>query len=506
MTDEFWARADAHLIRYGGPFVPRVIERSEGSYVFDSEGRAILDFTSGQMSAILGHGHPDIVATVSESVRSLDHLFSGMISRPVVDLAERLSRTLPAPLEKVLLLTTGAEANEAAIKMAKLATGKFEIVSFDRSWHGMTSGAAGATYSAGRHGYGPTIPGNLSLPAPHGYRSPFRHSDGSHDWQTELDYGFDAIDRQSVGSLAAIIIEPILSSGGILEVPEGYLAALRQKCTERGMLLILDEAQTGLGRTGQMYAFQRDDVAPDIITLSKTLGAGLPVAAVVTSAEIEHTCHERGFLFYTTHVSDPLAAAVALTVLDVLERDDLVARAHTLGKQLREGLQNLQNRHDAIGDIRGRGLLQGIELVTDRASKAPADAAGQQVTKACLELGPAHERGPAARDGRCVPYCSAPHHQRQRARSGDRHPRPGTHRNRAVAVGSATRTLAPTDERFEEISQIGPIRHLTQSEPRSKESSRDGVCKMVDASGHSVSAADVIRRLAEHRTVEPVPH
>ena len=385
--DDFWVRADRHLIRYGGAFTPRIIERAAGAYVYDSDGRAILDFTSGQMSAILGHAHPDIVATVSRAVGTLDHLFSGMVSRPLIDLAERLAATLAPPLEKVLLLTTGAEANEAAVKMAKLATGRFEIVSFDRSWHGMTSGAAGATYSAGRRGYGPTLPGNLSLPAPHAYRSPFRHPDGSHDWRTELDYGFAAIDAQSVGSLAAAIVEPILSSGGILEPPPGYLAALKDKCDERGMLLILDEAQTGLGRTGQMYAYERDGVVPDMITLSKTLGAGLPVAAVVTSAEIESICHERGFLFYTTHVSDPLAASVALTVLDVIERDDLVARAAASGKRLRDGLVELQSRHPMIGDIRGRGLLQGIELVADPVTKAPADDAGQQVTRHCLELG-----------------------------------------------------------------------------------------------------------------------
>ncbi len=388
VTDEdFWGRTDRHLIRYGAAFTPRIIERAAGAYVYDSQGRAILDFTSGQMSAILGHAHPDIVATVSQAVGTLDHLFSGMVSRPLVDLAERLAATLSPPLDKVLLLTTGAEANEAAVKMAKLATGKFEIVSFDRSWHGMTSGAAGATYSAGRRGYGPTLPGNLSLPAPHAYRSPFRHPDGSHDWRTELDYGFAAIDAQSVGSLAAAIIEPILSSGGILEPPVGYLAALKDKCDERGMLLILDEAQTGLGRTGQMYAYERDGVVPDILTLSKTLGAGLPVAAVVTSAEIESTCHERGFLFYTTHVSDPLAASVALAVLDVIERDDLVARAAASGKRLRDGLTDLQRRHPMIGDIRGRGLLQGIELVADPVTRAPADDAGQQVTRHCLDLG-----------------------------------------------------------------------------------------------------------------------
>ena len=151
--------------------------------------------------------------------------------------------------------------------MAKLSTGRYEVVALDRSWHGMTTGAAGATFSAGRHGYGPPPVGNLTLPAPDAYRSPFRHADGSHDWATELDYGFATLDRQSSGSLAACLVEPILSSGGILELPEGYLAVLHEKCRERGMLLVVDEAQTGLGRTGTMYAIERDGVVPDIITL-----------------------------------------------------------------------------------------------------------------------------------------------------------------------------------------------------------------------------------------------
>ncbi|ORM32906.1 aspartate aminotransferase family protein [Williamsia sp. 1135] len=386
-NSEFWSTARDHIIRYGGTFTPRIIERASGSYVYDSDGIPILDFTSGQMSSILGHGHPEIVEAVHTAMTNLDHLFSGMLSRPVVEFARALSATLPAGLDKVMLLSTGAESNEAALKMAKLYTGKYEIVSFDRSWHGMTSGAAAATYSAGRKGYGPPPPGNFTLPTPNAYRSPFSNTGGDHDWQGELDYGFNLIDQQSAGSLAACIVEPIVSSGGLIDLPVGYLTALKNKCDEREMLLIADEAQTGLGRTGAMYAFERDGAVPDIITLSKTLGAGLPVAAVVTSAKIEERCHERGYLFFTTHVSDPLAGAVASTVLRVVQRDDLVGRAARSGKRLRDHLLDLQSRHEVIGDVRGRGLFQGIELVSDRLTKAPADQLGQQVTTECLERG-----------------------------------------------------------------------------------------------------------------------
>ncbi|OZC32807.1 aspartate aminotransferase family protein [Gordonia polyisoprenivorans] len=376
-----------HLIRYGGSFSPELIARAEGSFVYTAEGRRILDFTSGQMSAILGHSHPEIVATVSRQVATLDHLFSGMLSEPVLELAARLADSLPAPLEKVLLLTTGAESNEAAIRLAKLVTGKHEIVSFARSWHGMTHAAAAATYSAGRGGYGPVSPGNYALPTPDAFRPDFTRTDGTLDWERQLDFGFGLIDAQSVGSLAACIVEPILSSGGVIDLPPGYLAALQRKCRERGMLLILDEAQTGLCRTGDWYAFQRDGVVPDILTLSKTLGAGLPLAATITSAEIEQTAHVRGFLFFTTHVSDPLVAAVGNTVLDVLERDRLDERATAAGKLLREGLRDIARRHAVVGDIRGRGLLQGLELVEPGDPDAGADRLGAAVTRRCFELG-----------------------------------------------------------------------------------------------------------------------
>ena len=387
--DAFWADADRHLIRYAGAgaFTPAIIDRAAGSFLFTEDGRRILDFTSGQMSAILGHSHPEIVATVTRQAMRLDHLFSGMLSRPVVDLARRLAETLPEPLEKALLLTTGAEANEAAIRMAKLVTGKHEIVSFARSWHGMTHAAAAATYSAGRKGYGPAAPGNFAIPAPYRYRPDFTTADGDLDWQRQLDFGFDLVDAQSVGSLAACIVEPILSSGGIIEPPPGYFTALRDKCRERGMLLILDEAQTGLCRTGTWYAFERDGIVPDILTLSKTLGAGLPLAAVLTSAELEKAAHDRGFLFFTTHVCDPLPAAVGNTVLDVLQRDRLDERARHLGGILRQGLEQIAQRHEVVGDIRGRGLLAGLELVVDRQTKQSSDELGALVTGRCLELG-----------------------------------------------------------------------------------------------------------------------
>jgi 2,2-dialkylglycine decarboxylase (pyruvate) len=339
------------------------------------------------MSAIIGHSHPEVVEVVRSTIGELDHLYSTILSRPVVELAALLAELAPGKLDRVLLVSTGGESNEAAIRMAKLASGRHEIVGLSRSWHGVTGGAASATYSSSRRGYGPAQVGSFVLPAPDTYRSRFIGADGVYDWRSELDLGFELIDRQSTGELAACIAEPILSSGGVLEPPVGYMQALAEKCRERGMLLIFDEAQTGLGRTGHMFACKRDGVVPEFLTLSKTLGAGLPLAAVLTTPDIEERCHERGFLFYTTHASDPLPAAVGLKVLEIVVRDRLAERAREMGEYLRAGLSGLMQRHECIGDVRGRGLLVGLDLVKDRASKAPAPELAQRVARTCLDLG-----------------------------------------------------------------------------------------------------------------------
>src|SRR3954470_23360762 len=212
----FWSDVDQHVIRYSPAWVPALVERASGSTLYTSDGRELLDFTSGQMSAILGHSHPAITATVREQAGTLDHLFSAMLSRPVVELSRRLAESLPAPLEKALLLTTGAESNEAALRLAKLVTGGHEVVAFSRSWHGMTLGAAAATYSGGRRGYGPVAPGNFVLPTPDAYRPDVTGPGGELDWRRQLELGFAMIDAQSSGALAACIVEPILSAAGVV--------------------------------------------------------------------------------------------------------------------------------------------------------------------------------------------------------------------------------------------------------------------------------------------------
>lgn len=355
-------KASQRLLNYGARFTPQVVTYAKGSYVYIND-KKVLDFTSGQMSTLLGHGHPEIAETITKHASGLDHLYSGMVSPPVLELAEKLTSILPKGLDRTMFLSTGSEANEAAIKLAKNITGRFEVVGFSLSWHGMTSGSNGTTYQDGRKNQGPLMPGNLCLPAPNAYRSIFRKPDGSHDWETELDYGFSLIDAASVGSLAACIIEPVMSCGGMLVLPDGYLKALKKHCEKRRMLLIVDEAQTAIGRCGDMFAFESHGIVPDILTLSKTLGNGIPLSAVVTSDEISKKSAENGYLFYTTHINDPLPAAVGVKVLEIVQRDNLVPHSRQMGELFRKRLRELQKVYRQIGDIRGRGLMTGVELV-----------------------------------------------------------------------------------------------------------------------------------------------
>ena len=374
------------LIRYAGGFAPFVVARAEGAWVETADGRSVLDFTSGQICSTLGHNHPQIGAAVREALDKVVHLNSWMLSEPVLALTERLVSLFPPGLDKVVLLNTGSEANEVALKLAKMHTERFEVVGLARSFHGLLGGIGSVNFSMAHAGYGPLLPGALMLPAPYAYRCPLRHCDGACDC-TCLEAGFELVDQQSVGSLCAVIAEPVLSAGGIIVPPDGYFRRLRELCDERGMLLVLDEAQTGFGRLGTMFGFERDGIVPDFVAVSKTLGGGVPLAATITSAAVEENCVGKGFLHVTSHVSDPLPAAAGLAVLEVIEEERLVERARERGEYLLERLRELQAAHEQIGDVRGRGLLVGIELVEDRDRRRPADALGAAVTAECLERG-----------------------------------------------------------------------------------------------------------------------
>jgi len=385
-SDELWQVVDDHLLHYGRDFVRDFFDRASGSYIYTTEGRAVLDFSSGQMCATLGHNHPAILHAMQRSADSVIHLDSTMLSPSIAHLAKELCELLPSQLSKVMFLNTGGEANEAAIRLAKLYTDSFEIIGFTGSWHGTTSGAGSSTYAHGRKGYGPGMPGTIALPAPNCYRCPLDKCPSSCNIAC-LDFGFEYLDSVSVGASAAVVIEPIQSAGGIIVPPEGYLKKLRKFCDERSILLTYDESQTGLGRVGKKFAFEIEGVIPDILSLSKTLGAGVPLAATITSREIADTTREKGFSHYTSHVSDPLTVEVGLAVVRTLVAEQLAERAEEMGQYLMTGLQTLQEKYESIGDLRGKGLLLGVELVTDRESKTPYREYLAKLSQRCYELG-----------------------------------------------------------------------------------------------------------------------
>jgi len=380
--------ADEFLVRYGGDRFDNLFKTAKGSVVTDDTGREILDFTSGQMCATIGHNHPAIIAAIEEAGATALHFFSGMIPEVVAQLGQAFaSGWMPKSLKKSLFLNTGAESNEAALRMAKMHTGGYEVLALGGSWHGVTGGAAAASFASDRKGYGPGVPGVHIIPEPNAYRPLFEGMDEEESARACLELGLKMFDMQSRGAPAAIIVEPVISAGGVLVPHQCFMDGLRKAADDRGMMLIFDEAQTAFGRIGNTTAAAHFNVTPDILATSKTLGGGLPLAAVSTSSAVEQSIHEKGFTYYTSHVSDPLPAHVGLAILKTLREENLLQAAQEKGAYLRSQLESMQQKYEEIGDVRGLGLLLGVELVTDRHSKTPHHELGALTTSRCFELG-----------------------------------------------------------------------------------------------------------------------
>lgn len=388
MTQDLRAAVKEYLVRYGGDTFENIFTHASGCIVRDDSGREILDFTSGQMCATIGHNHPAIIEAVRQCGERAYHMFSGMIPDVVAELGQTLAEDwLPGDLKKSLFINTGSESNEAALRMAKLYTGGFEVIAIGGSWHGVTGAASSVSYASDRRGYGPTMPGVFAIPEPYSYRPHIPGATDDESAMAALELGFKMFDMHSAGAPAAIIVEPVISAGGVIVPPQCYMEGLRQAADERGMLLIFDEAQTAFGRIGKKFGASHFGITPDIMSVSKSLGGGLPFAATITTEAIEQTVHERGFTYYTSHVSDPLPAAAGLAVLRTIVEDNLVERAHTVGNYLRGRLEGLMDKYEEIGDIRGLGLLLGVELVKDRQTKEAYHELGEITTKRCFELG-----------------------------------------------------------------------------------------------------------------------
>lgn len=380
--------AKEYMVRYGGDAFPKLFRSAKGTIVKDSDGREYLDFTSGQMCATIGHNHPAIVAAVHRAGEKAFHFFSGMIPEVTAELARTLAHDwLPGDLRRTIFINTGSEATEVALRMAKMYTDGYEVLVLGGSWHGITGGASAVSMASDRKGYGVPAPGVFVIPEPNAYRPLMPGLGEEESALAGLELALKLFDMQSAGRGAAILVEPVISAGGVLVPPRSFMQALRKAADDRGMLLIFDEAQTAFGRIGTRTGSEYFGVVPDIMTMSKTLGGGLPLAAVATTARIEEVLYDRHFTFYTSHVSDPLTAEVGLAVLKVIADEHLVERANEMGAYLRGSLERLQQRFEVIGDVRGLGLLLGVELVRDRTSRVPAHQLGALTTQKCFEKG-----------------------------------------------------------------------------------------------------------------------
>jgi 4-aminobutyrate aminotransferase-like enzyme len=364
-----------------------VLERGKGVEVWDVEGNKYLDFESGQMTMTCGHSHPEVLRRIREQIELLMQNSVRVLNVPRILLAKKLSEIVPNPLAKSYFLSTGSESVEAALRLAKKYTGRFEVVALLRGYHGRTGGSQTFTSNAkyARSGYGPMLPGAAFIPPPYCYRCAFNETLPCR--LSCLDYAEEIIDRTTSGEPAALLIEAMQGVGGTIVPPIEWMKRVRKICDERQMLLVIDESLTGLGRTGKWFAFEHFEVVPDVLTTSKALGQGIPAAAIITTEKIADDAVAKGYDQGATHMGDSLQCAVALANLNVIEREHLLAQATQMGAILKKGLQELKDRFDVIGDVRGEGLFLGIEIIESKETKKPATGRAGKLVTLCEDRG-----------------------------------------------------------------------------------------------------------------------
>ena len=365
-----------------------VLARSEGRTVTDTTGKTYLDFQSGQMGAALGHQHPRIVAVIEKTLKQMMHASNTMLNVPRLRLHETLGKLLPKPLEKSLFLVSGSDSIEAAIDLARKATGGTDVLGLHAGLHGSTSYLTrSVTFNWDRRNHSLVAPATSAILTPYCYRCPLGMTYPKCELQC-LKVSMELADANFTAKPAGFIGEPILSAGGIIVPPEGYYKAVREACDERGMLLIFDEAQTGLGKTGKLFGYQHEaGVDPDIIAISKHFGGGLPISAVCSTAKVARDAVKNGYFATRSHATDPLLCAAGEESLKIVVEEDMPGRAARIERRIKRALRKMAKEFEMIGDIRGRGVLIGIELVADRHGKAPANAETQAVFQSCLENG-----------------------------------------------------------------------------------------------------------------------
>lgn len=363
-----------------------VVERGQGSYLYARDGRRYLDFASGIATNNVGHCHPKVVNAAIEQTRKLIHAAASVVHyESHVELAEKLVELTPDGVDMCFFANSGAEAVEGSVKLARYVSRRPIIVSFVGGFHGRTYGAVSLTSSKAhyRAGYQPLLPGVYAAPYPYCYRCPLGHKRESCavDCLNYLDYMLSTVTPAE--DVAAFLIEPVLGEGGYVVPPKEFLLGLRKLCDQHGILLILDEVQSGFGRTGKMFATEHFEVRPDVMCLAKAIGGGFPLSAIVASSKLMRSWPSG--VHGSTFGGNPVAVAAALASISVIQKEGLLENAATMGSIITNRLRELRDSYPIIGDVRGLGLMIGVEFVGEEG--APNRDVVARLRESCLEQG-----------------------------------------------------------------------------------------------------------------------
>ena len=374
-----------------GIATPMFVEKAEGALLTDVDGNTFVDFGGGIGVLNVGHNDPRVVEAIKEQADKVLHTCFYVTEYELyVELAEKLNALVPGDGEKrSMFVNSGAEAVENAVKVARSYTGRPAVIAFENAFHGRTLLGVSLTSKTDpyKKGFGPFAPEIYRVPAPYPYRCP-SGKNCSGGCQGDC---FGALEKAMTGyvhpeSVAAVIVEPVSGEGGFLPFPDFYLRQLREFCDKYGIVLIVDEVQTGFGRTGKMFAIEHSGVVPDIVTTAKSMGGGMPIAGVTGKAEIMDSVHVGGL--GTTYGGNPLACAAALAVMDAFEEDDILGKANVLGERVMGAMRDIQEKHpDFVGDVRGLGAMTAMELVKNAESKTPDKERTGEVVEAALQEG-----------------------------------------------------------------------------------------------------------------------
>lgn len=386
LAQELLALSQRYEPRAMSEQVPLVWARAARVWVEDVDGNVFLDFSSGVLVANAGHSHPKLVAAMQEQAGRVVNCYD-FVNEWRPRLAQKLVEITPPNLDKAVIFTTGAETTEAAVKVARRYTGKYEIIAFHGAFHGRTYGAmsiGGRRAGSSSRGFGPFVPGVIFAPFPYCYRCPFGQTP-EHCRLHGTEYLDWLLDTESEGQVAAVITETYQGGAGSIMAPPGWLEALERWCRRHEILLIIDEVQASFGRTGKLFGFEHYGIRPNLLCLGKGISSSVPLSALIGESRIMD-CLEPGSLS-STHGGNAFCSRVALANIEVIMDEDLAGNAAAVGAFVRTRLDAMQKRFARVGDARGLGLVFGLELVEDPRSKQPAPGLARALVEACYQSG-----------------------------------------------------------------------------------------------------------------------